>query len=184
MTTPEGGRGKSLSSPRRTSFIHIVTVETRFAVYSNAWNSLGASPDRWNALTTWCLHPPPSEHRLSDALVFLIIGQNAVAKRNHHGKWPADFNSDGDVYPDRWPMGEPVFLWAHDNLTHDGFHFGEIIANPAKLNTLDAKRALQIDCDTYDWSNFAKKPSLRGAINRLIMTYYNSALPVSNGTPG
>lgn len=73
---------------------------------------------------------------------------------------------------------------SHDNLTHDGFHFGEIIANPAKLNTLDAKRALQIDCDTYDWSNFAKKPSLRGAINRLIMTYYNSALPVSNGTPG
>lgn len=68
--------------------------------------------NRWNALTIWCLHPPPSEHRLSDALVFLIIGHNAVAKRNHHGKWPADFNSDGDVYPDRWPMGEPVFLWA------------------------------------------------------------------------
>ncbi|KAJ5267967.1 hypothetical protein N7524_006007 [Penicillium chrysogenum] len=26
---------------------------------------------------------------------------------------PADFNSDGDIYPDRWPTGEPGIVWAH-----------------------------------------------------------------------
>lgn len=59
------------------------------------------------------LHPP-AEHRLSDALVFPIIRHNVIVKRNRnrHGKWPADFNSDGDIYPGRWPMGEPVILWA------------------------------------------------------------------------
>ncbi|OQE26052.1 hypothetical protein PENFLA_c007G03296 [Penicillium flavigenum] len=56
---------------------------------------------------------PPGGYRLSDALVFLIVGQNIVVARNGHGKWPADFNSDGDIYPDRWPVGEPVIVWAH-----------------------------------------------------------------------
>jgi hypothetical protein len=56
---------------------------------------------------------PPADHRLSDALVFFIIGQNLVVARNRHGKWPSDFNSDGDLYPDRWPQGDPVIIWAH-----------------------------------------------------------------------
>jgi hypothetical protein len=46
-------------------------------------------------------------------LVFLIVGQNAVVARNRHGEWPADFNYDGDIYPDRWPVDEPVIVWAH-----------------------------------------------------------------------
>jgi hypothetical protein len=46
-------------------------------------------------------------------LVFLIVGQNVVVARNRHGEWPADFNYDGDIYPDRWPVGEPVIVWAH-----------------------------------------------------------------------
>ncbi|KAJ5615278.1 hypothetical protein N7537_000392 [Penicillium hordei] len=56
---------------------------------------------------------PPGDHRLSDALVFLIVGQNVAATRNRHGKWPADFDSAGDIYPRRWPMGHPVIVWAH-----------------------------------------------------------------------
>jgi hypothetical protein len=35
---------------------------------------------------------PPANHRLSDALVFLVVGQNLVVARNRHGKWP-DSNS-------------------------------------------------------------------------------------------
>lgn len=59
------------------------------------------------------LRPPPGDHRLSDALVFLIVGQNVVAARNRHGRWPADFDSAGDISPSRWPMGHPVVIWAH-----------------------------------------------------------------------
>lgn len=55
---------------------------------------------------------PPSGHRLSDALVFLIIAQNTVAARYRHARWPADFDCAGDIYADRWPMGHPVILWA------------------------------------------------------------------------
>lgn len=55
---------------------------------------------------------PPSDHRLSDALVFLIISQNTVAARYRHARWPADFDCAGDIYADRWPMGHPVILWA------------------------------------------------------------------------
>lgn len=54
---------------------------------------------------------PPGDHRLSDALVFLIVGQNVVAARNRHGKWPADFDTAGDISPSRWPMGHPVVVW-------------------------------------------------------------------------
>ncbi|KUM60327.1 hypothetical protein ACN42_g6817 [Penicillium freii] len=25
----------------------------------------------------------------------------------------ADFNCDGDIYPSRWPIGDPVVIWAH-----------------------------------------------------------------------
>ena len=32
------------------------------------------------------LATPPGDHRLSDALVFLIVGQNIVVARNRHGK--------------------------------------------------------------------------------------------------
>ncbi|KAJ5044309.1 hypothetical protein EN45_012950 [Penicillium chrysogenum] len=57
---------------------------------------------------------PPGDYRLSDALVFLIVGQNIVVARNRHGKWPTGFSSDGDIYPDRWLVGEPVIVWAHE----------------------------------------------------------------------
>ncbi|KAJ6186071.1 hypothetical protein N7519_007372 [Penicillium mononematosum] len=42
-----------------------------------------------------------------------LITQNIVVARNRRGKWPADFNSDGDIYPDRWQVGEPLIAWAH-----------------------------------------------------------------------
>lgn len=45
-----------------------------------------------------------------DALVFLIIGQNTVIVRHRHTKWPADFDITGDIYCDRWPMGDPVIM--------------------------------------------------------------------------
>ncbi|KAJ5840714.1 uncharacterized protein N7525_005902 [Penicillium rubens] len=53
---------------------------------------------------------PPSDVRLSDAPVFLGI-TTGVPIRQRHVRWPADFNSDGDIEPPRWPMGEPVVLW-------------------------------------------------------------------------
>ena len=40
--------------------------------------------------------------RLSDALVFLIVGKKIVVAINRHGKWPADSNSDGDIYTTVW----------------------------------------------------------------------------------
>lgn len=33
---------------------------------------------------------------------------------------------------------------SRDNFTYEGFHFGEIMANPANLDEHDPKRALQI----------------------------------------
>jgi hypothetical protein len=42
---------------------------------------------------------PPGEHRLSDTLAFFITEHAVFAVRNRYTKWPADFNSDGDVYP-------------------------------------------------------------------------------------
>ncbi|KAJ5188571.1 hypothetical protein N7472_007585 [Penicillium cf. griseofulvum] len=51
---------------------------------------------------------PPGEHCLSDALVFLVTGHAIVAARNRYAKWPADFNSDKDIYPDRWPIARIV----------------------------------------------------------------------------
>ncbi|KAJ5207290.1 hypothetical protein N7491_002079 [Penicillium cf. griseofulvum] len=56
---------------------------------------------------------PPAEHHLSDALAFLVIGHTVVVARNRHAKSPADFNLDGDIYPDRWPIGEPVIMWEY-----------------------------------------------------------------------
>ncbi|KAJ5230900.1 hypothetical protein N7489_011608 [Penicillium chrysogenum] len=52
----------------------------------------------------------PPDVRLSDAPVFLVI-TTGVPIRQRHVRWPADFNSDGDIEPPRWPMGEPVVLW-------------------------------------------------------------------------
>jgi hypothetical protein len=43
---------------------------------------------------------PPSDVRLSDALVFLVIATR-VPVRQRHLRWPADFNSDGDIKPTR-----------------------------------------------------------------------------------
>ncbi|KAJ5415506.1 hypothetical protein N7465_004201 [Penicillium sp. CMV-2018d] len=67
--------------------------------------------DEIQTTPTGALICPPGEHRLSDALVFLIIGQNTVAARHRHGKWPSDFDVTGDTYCDRWPMGDPVVMW-------------------------------------------------------------------------
>lgn len=53
---------------------------------------------------------PPGDHHLSDALVFLVVGQNIVAARNRYRKWPADFDSTGDICPGRWPIGHPVVV--------------------------------------------------------------------------
>ncbi|KAJ5967452.1 hypothetical protein N7501_003700 [Penicillium viridicatum] len=30
-----------------------------------------------------------------------------------NARWPADFNTDGDIVPERWPMGDAVVLWMH-----------------------------------------------------------------------
>lgn len=66
---------------------------------------------------------PPGDHRLSDTLVFLIAGQNIVVARNCYSKWLADFNSDSDIYSDRWPISDPVIMWAY------GLPFIPIFAN-------------------------------------------------------
>lgn len=42
---------------------------------------------------------PPGDHHLSDALGFLVVGQNIVAARNRYRKWPADFDRTGDHLP-------------------------------------------------------------------------------------
>ncbi|KAJ5846676.1 hypothetical protein N7534_010345 [Penicillium rubens] len=39
----------------------------------------------------------PAERRLSDTLVFLVIGHDIVAKRNRYAKWPADFDLNGYI---------------------------------------------------------------------------------------
>ncbi|KAJ6189572.1 hypothetical protein N7519_004480 [Penicillium mononematosum] len=52
---------------------------------------------------------PPSDARLSDALVFLVIA-TGVPVRQRRVRWPVDFTSDGDIKPNRWPMGDPVVI--------------------------------------------------------------------------
>lgn len=54
---------------------------------------------------------PPSDVRLSDALVVLVLSA-AIPGRQCGSRWPADFDSAGDIKPARWPMGETVILWA------------------------------------------------------------------------
>ncbi|KAJ5512165.1 hypothetical protein N7463_001717 [Penicillium fimorum] len=47
----------------------------------------------------------PAGYRLSDTLRFLIICHKIVPGRERYVKWPFDFNSDGDIYPEKWLMG-------------------------------------------------------------------------------
>lgn len=54
---------------------------------------------------------PPQQVALSDALVFLVVASGSTV-RDRRVKWPNDFNTEGDVYAERWPRGEPVVLWA------------------------------------------------------------------------
>ncbi|KAF4764752.1 hypothetical protein HAV15_001256 [Penicillium sp. str.  len=56
--------------------------------------------------------PPPGEVRLSDTLVFLIIASNNPPIHERKAKWPSDFNFEGDIHPERWPVGHSVVLWA------------------------------------------------------------------------
>ncbi|OQE88964.1 hypothetical protein PENNAL_c0015G00158 [Penicillium nalgiovense] len=48
--------------------------------------------------------------RLSNTLVFLVIATNNPPVRQRNVRWPTDFNSDGNIKPNRWPMGDPVVL--------------------------------------------------------------------------
>ncbi|KAJ5531010.1 hypothetical protein N7527_004403 [Penicillium freii] len=57
--------------------------------------------------------PPPADVRLSDRLVFLIIAHIMYPGKLHNARWPADFNTDGDIVLERWPMGDAVVLWMH-----------------------------------------------------------------------
>lgn len=57
--------------------------------------------------------PPPADVRLSDRLVFLIIANNLYPGKQRNARWPSDFNTDGDVFPDRWPTGGGVVMWMH-----------------------------------------------------------------------
>ncbi|CAI7630253.1 unnamed protein product [Penicillium viridicatum] len=57
--------------------------------------------------------PPPADVRLSDRLVFLIVAKNMYPGKQRNARWPADFNTDGDSVPDRWPMGGAVVMWIH-----------------------------------------------------------------------
>lgn len=54
---------------------------------------------------------PPLGVALSNALVFLAIAY-IVPIRQRKAKWPADFSTDGDLYPERWPRGCIIVLWA------------------------------------------------------------------------
>lgn len=52
--------------------------------------------------------PLPADVRLSDPLIFVIIAHNVTPGKKRNTRWPYDFNTDGNIYPESWPMGDPV----------------------------------------------------------------------------
>ncbi|KAJ6180983.1 hypothetical protein N7519_011444 [Penicillium mononematosum] len=133
---------------------------------------------------------PPADHRLSDALVFLVIGQNLVVTRNRHGKWPADFNSDGDIYP--MAIGRPTgshlhkYMWlltkkvAYAKMKHTGRHLGEVTVSPKELRApFDSDTAFNVDFDSYDWSKFTPIPTFDCATKRLVLALQGSGVIIT-----
>ncbi|KXG52752.1 uncharacterized protein PGRI_080080 [Penicillium griseofulvum] len=81
------------------------------------------------------------------------------------------------------------YLWlitkkaSRDALPHKGFHFGEIVAPPDKLNTVnDPKRTLNIDAENYDWLYFKETPTVRYVTNNLLLTYSDNLLVLTRPT--
>ncbi|CAI7569921.1 unnamed protein product [Penicillium viridicatum] len=79
--------------------------------------------------------PPPADVRLSDRLVFLIIAHIMYPGKLHNARWPADFNTDGDIVLERWPMGDAVVLWMH------GLPFLPEAPQRSKLKTFETNNA-------------------------------------------
>ncbi|OQE90770.1 hypothetical protein PENNAL_c0011G09404 [Penicillium nalgiovense] len=131
---------------------------------------------------------PPGDHRLSDTLVFLIAGQNIVVARNCYSKWLADFNSDSDIYSDRWPISDPVIMWAYglpfipifanyyaleDEPCQDQaprWHLGEIVVSAKKLPP-PADTTFKVDFGTHNWSKFSPVPTLNCATKRQVLVF-------------
>ncbi|OQD69543.1 hypothetical protein PENPOL_c002G08136 [Penicillium polonicum] len=42
-----------------------------------------------------------------------FIAHNMYLGKLRNARWPADFNTDGDIVLERWPMGDAVVLWMH-----------------------------------------------------------------------
>jgi hypothetical protein len=58
----------------------------------------------------------------------------------------------------------------HKSLKHTGFHFGEIVAPPAKVR--DNTSALQIDFEGYDWNQFKKDAAdFRFILDKAVIVY-------------
>lgn len=64
----------------------------------------------WNSNGT--LKQPPSGKRPADSPLFLIVSLNLQPGRKRHALWPADFDSSGDICPERVPAGDAVIIWA------------------------------------------------------------------------
>ncbi|KAK4865000.1 hypothetical protein LT330_001623 [Penicillium expansum] len=146
-----------------------------------------------------CLVVPPVDVRLSDALVFLVSVNNLYPGKARSGRWPSDFNSDGDIVPERWPMGDAVVIWAH-GLPFLPVFGGYYILTGARLRhytwILDKKRRrrdmpitgihfgevvapptqigdnpLQMQYDDGEWRRFHSRLTMRCSPTDLIMTY-------------
>lgn len=71
------------------------------------YDTLTYDDDEGNLVT------PLADVRLSDRLVFLIVVNKICPGKNRNARWPADFNTDGDIIAERWPMEGTVVVWAH-----------------------------------------------------------------------
>ena len=53
---------------------------------------------------------PPPNTRLTDAVLYLVLKTDLMSPRSLSKRFPVDLNSDGDIHPDRIPLGEAVVV--------------------------------------------------------------------------
>ncbi|CAI7565293.1 unnamed protein product [Penicillium viridicatum] len=142
---------------------------------------------------------PPADVRLSDRLVFLIVVNNICPGRHRNARWPADFNTDGDIFAERWPMGGAVVVWAHGLPFLPVFSDYYLLAGAGLrhyLWTMDKKHghkaltstgmhfgevvaspadigenALEMEYDEQDWQRFPVAPTLRCSPTNLVLLF-------------
>ncbi|KAJ6190942.1 hypothetical protein N7519_000963 [Penicillium mononematosum] len=117
---------------------------------------------------------PPTEHRLSDALVFLIIGQNLIAYGIPFILVFSDYYALVDSHRRKylWLVSKKV---SHAKIAHPGWHIGEIVVSPKKLRP-PSDTTFSVDFETYDWSKFTPVPTLNCATKRLLLAFQGSSL--------